>query len=129
MSETLEGRRIVGFLLIWVLHWGLGWGGQGLARLVSKTWGPEERQDAGRGSFEEQVSARWYWRLLLGYPPTHGNVAIRPAVIQFSAILVALVGSLLVSLVGPQEFGKLVVALLIAYWILVILALGFLDRR
>jgi len=110
------------------LLWFVGWGLQGLARLAYNRLPPEKRETESHGLLSEQVNVKWHWRLLFGYPPTDGKVAIRPAVFQITAILMAAIWLTLAVLMKPERLNRLASAFFILYGLLNILILAFLNR-
>ncbi len=126
--ERFDWQNIESFLVIFALLWGFGWVGQVFAYLIYEAWTPEEKKKASKEIPAGYTCAKWYWRLLLGYPPTSGKVAIRPAVFQILAILIAALGLLLLPLIGSQGLKSLTSAFAAIYWILVFVIFVFLNK-
>jgi hypothetical protein len=114
---------------MWAMYWSLGWGLQGLACLIRKNSEALEEESFSQGFFEESIDAKWYWRLILGLPPTRGKVAIRPAVLQILAIFMFIVELTLYLTIGSGQFKKLFVVLSVIYWALAILTSVIISRR
>ncbi len=113
--EGLDWHDIGSFLVVFALLWGLGWVGQVFAHLVYKAQLEEKVKELGK-----YADVKWYWRLFLGFPPINGKVAVRPAVLQILAILIAVLGLLLLPLIGSQRLESLTSAFAAIYWILVL---------
>jgi len=129
MFEGFDSRQVIGFLLLGALYWGLGYAAQGLAHLAHRCLPPENRDKLSRGCLDEFVEVSWYWRLLLGYPPTKGKVAIRPAVFQILAILMVVVGLIAAPLIGPSRFLIFVGVSAVLVWIFDGLIVAFVLPR
>lgn len=113
------------FLVVWALLWCMGWGLQGLSYLMYHLLSPEKRGEESRGFLAEQVNVKWYWRPLLGYPPTNGKVGLRPGVFQITAIIMAAIWSTLALVTELRNSG---LAFFLIYGLLNILILAFLNR-
>jgi hypothetical protein len=133
--KLFDWHDIGGFLIVFALLWGLGWVGQVLAYFMFQVHPPEEqaqlsgeKAESNKGTSAEYIDTKWYWRLFLGYPPTNGKVAVRPAVLQILAILIAVLGLLLLPLIGSRGLKSLTSAFAAIYWILVLVIFIFFKR-